>query len=192
MTNNLPESQIPTPQAPLGYGQQFPAPNGATMPARYEPVAVAVLPEYDEVTPGEPAEYLVPAEYRRPFGEAPRDKRGKFWTIAFASALSAAASFIVIFTPFALYGINVVAALAAVILGIRALVIISNSPITSFSGKAKIYSWLGVAGGALNLILTVLAVVGIIALFSFIENESSCSVFGTEQDSYQCEVNSTL
>ena len=159
MTTNL----HPQPQA--NFRQPDPLPESyGTQPA------INALPTYDEVTPGEPPEFVVPAQYRRPFGAVPRDKRGKFWTAAFASAMSAAASFVVLFTPFALYGINVVAAIVAIVLGIRALVIVSKSPQTSYSGKAKTYSWLGIAGGILNLVLTILAIIGLFALFSYMEN----------------------
>lgn len=183
-TNNVPEPQSYAPSNPQGYG--IPASNTAVLPPRYEMTAPQTLPTYDEVSPGEPAAYVVPAEYRRPFGETPRDKRGKFWTTAFASGASAAASLIVLFTPFALYGINVVTAIAAIVLGIRALIVISKSPETSYSGKAKTYSWLGIAGGALSLLLTVLAVVGAIALFSYIEEETN-NIFDDSYSSSEYE-----
>lgn len=151
-------------------------------PQNFEPQP----PLYDEVTPGEPAAYVVPAEYRRPLGETPRDKRGKFWIPAFASGISAAASVLVFFTPFALYGINIVAALAAIVLGIRALYLVRKNPRTSYSGKARLYSWLGIGVGALNLIITTLALVGIIAFFSWMQEET-CNELNESYDSQLCE-----
>ncbi len=116
---------------------------------------------YDMTTPGEPAGYRIPAQYRRPMGEFPRDKRGAGWFYAFASVT---ALILTLFMPLtglsSIFGLTVIPSVAAVVLGIVALVKLGRYPQTMYASKTKICAWIGIIGGVLGTIIALaLAVV---------------------------------
>lgn len=136
---------------------QNPAPNMQGYPGAVGsiPPQMPILPAYDDLTPGEPQEFAVPPQFRRPYGSLVRDKRGKGHYMAIMSLSVAVASYLVVF----LAGVFAIAALipavAAIVLGILALNQKSRYPQTSFSGKTVGLSWGGIALGFLCLPLAV-------------------------------------
>lgn len=138
------------------------------------------LPTYDMWTPGEPAGYRVPAQYRRPYGDLPRDQRGRGYFLAFAAMVSAATAAASLIFAFGFYGLNTIVALAAIVMGIMGLIKNRNSPKTSYTSKTTTFAWIGIAGGALTLLATVTIIVFFVMLFSQILGECADLVSDTQ------------
>lgn len=119
-----------------------------------QPQMAPVQHPYDMTTPGEPAGYRIPAQYRRPLGEFPRDKRGAGWFYAFASVTSL---ILTIFMPLTglsgIFGLTAIPSVAAVVLGIVALVKLGRYPQTIYAGKTKVCAWVGIIGGVLGTLI---------------------------------------
>lgn len=124
---------------------------------RTPPPAGAVLQPaptpYDLTTPREPAQYVVPAEYRRPFGQLPIDKRGKGWFLACASVVAVALSFVAPAFSMGLPGMTLIPPLAALAMGIMALQRYKKSPKTMLASQTKTYAWVGIIGGVFGTLL---------------------------------------
>lgn len=140
---SAPENQ----PAPQGQPAQGTAPTALLEPP---------TPPFDEITPGEPAQYLIPPGQRRPLGVNVRDKRGRGYYLAVMSLAAAISSIIVVVLGgiFALAGL--IPAIGAIVLGVKALKNLRNSPRTRYEGATKGFAWSGLALGAICLPLAIL------------------------------------
>ncbi|MFW0119018.1 hypothetical protein ACN08Y_03725 [Rothia sp. P5764] len=136
---------------------QNPAPNLPPQPGAVGnlPPQVPLVPAFDIVTPGEPQEFLVPPQFRKPYGALVRDKRGKGYYLAVMSFSAAVTSYLVVFLAGILALAALIPAVGAIVLGIQALRSKSRSPQTQLAGQTSGFAWGGIALGALCLPLTV-------------------------------------
>lgn len=120
----------PQPQAPAGTGVLLP-------------------PVLDYETPGEPAQYRVPGTHRRPYGEIARDKRGRGYYQAVMALSVGVASWLVVLMAGVFALLALIPAVAAIVLGIKALHARKRNPRTRFHGQTAGMAWGGIALGIL-------------------------------------------
>lgn len=113
------------------------------------PVGTGVLapPAFDQVTPGEPAQYRVPQEYRRPYGIAVRDKRGRGYYQAVMALSVGIASWLVVLMAGVFALLALIPAVGAIVLGIKALRARKRNPRTGLHGQTAGLAWGGIALG---------------------------------------------
>ncbi|MDO4897934.1 MAG: hypothetical protein Q3965_01375 [Rothia sp. (in: high G+C Gram-positive bacteria)] len=150
----------------------FPAPSS---------LPLAPAPAFDLATPGEPEGYRVPATYRRPYGSVVRDKRGQGYNTAFTALMCAAVSYLVVFLAGSLSITATIPAVAAVILGIKALLQHKKAPRTMFTGRIKGMAWGGLLGGAFCLPL-ILVMVLLTSWFLNFAEAANCEVMHAGDD----------
>lgn len=136
---------------------QNPAPNLPPQPGAVGNVLpqVPVLPAFDNMTPGEPQEFLVSPQFRKPYGSLVRDKRGKGFYTAVMAFSAAVTSYLVVFLAGVFALAALIPAVGAIVLGIQALRSKSRAPQTQFAGKTAGFAWGGIALGLLCLPLAV-------------------------------------
>lgn len=162
------ESYANPSQLPAHQYQAAPAIPALGQPLQAQAAPAPELPPYD-LSPAEPAAYIVPPAYRRPFGAAPRDKRGRAWTLAFGAMATGVTSLILLVTPFILYGLPALAGLSAIVLGITALVRNAQGPRTQLSKKITLYAWAGILGGLLSLAISAILAWALISVLTTID-----------------------
>ncbi|MDY6052068.1 MAG: hypothetical protein SPI83_06635 [Rothia sp. (in: high G+C Gram-positive bacteria)] len=127
-------------------------------PQPYPPAQAGVLlpPALDLTTPGEPAQYRVPDAYRRPYGELVRDKRGRGYYPAVMALTAGVVSWIVVLMAGVFALLALIPALAAIVLGIRALYMRGRNLRTHLHGKTAGLAWGGIVLGAICIPVAVL------------------------------------
>lgn len=108
---------------------------------------VLAAPALGSSAPGEPAQYRVPQAYRRPYGEAVRDKRGRGYYQAVMALSVGIASWLVVLLAGVFALLALIPAIGAIVLGIKALRARKRNPRTGFYGQTAGLAWGGIALG---------------------------------------------
>lgn len=149
------------------------------------PLHTPVLPVFDDITPGEPEQFRVPAQYRRPYGALVRDKRGRGYYLAIMSLSAAVAGYLVAFLAGVFAIVALIPAIGAVVLGVMALRRKARSPQTQFAGQTAGLAWGGIALGVLCLPLAV----GMFVASSWFMNSAETAnceyIYGGDEEAIQ-------